>query len=42
MTTPTRMVLEALGAAQQPLYGLEIAQATGLGTGSLEPSLTGL
>ncbi|MGW3400162.1 PadR family transcriptional regulator [Streptomyces zhihengii] len=39
MTTPTRMVLQALHAAQQPLYGLEIAQATGLGTGTVYPIL---
>lgn len=39
MTTPTRMVLQALHAAQQPLYGLEIVQATGLGTGTVYPIL---
>ena len=39
MTTPTRMVLEALHAAGQPLYGLEIVQATGLGNGTVYPIL---
>ncbi|TXS50142.1 PadR family transcriptional regulator [Streptomyces sp. t39] len=39
MTTPTRMVLQALHAARQPLYGLEIAQQTGLGTGTVYPIL---
>jgi DNA-binding PadR family transcriptional regulator len=39
MTTPTRMVLQVLHAAQHPLYGLEIARATGLGTGTVYPIL---
>ncbi|MFC9268978.1 PadR family transcriptional regulator [Streptomyces zhihengii] len=39
MTMTTRMVLQALHAAGQPLYGLEIAQATGLGTGTVYPIL---
>jgi DNA-binding PadR family transcriptional regulator len=39
MTTPVRIVLTALRAHDGPVYGLQLAKLTGLGTGTLYPLL---
>jgi PadR family transcriptional regulator PadR len=39
LTTPTRLVLAALLAADGPVWGHRLAATTGLGTGTLYPIL---
>jgi DNA-binding PadR family transcriptional regulator len=39
MTTPVRIVLATLHANDGPMYGLELARATGLGAGTVYPLL---
>lgn len=39
MTTTTRLVLDALLRADEPVWGLRIAEAAGLGSGTVYPIL---